>query len=60
MSGKIKKEWKVTIMFEPSRVEDAHLVQAHEKVLPLIKCQIKSQEVKCFQNSISNKKLKEL
>lgn len=60
MSGKIKKEWKVTITFEPSRVEDAHLVQAYEKVVPLIKRQIKYQEEKYFQNSISNIKSKEL
>ena len=60
MSGKIKKEWKVTIMFEPSRVEEEHLVQAYEKVVPPIKGKIKSQKSEYSQNSIYNKKSKEL
>lgn len=60
MSGKIKKEWKVIITFEPSRVEDKHLGQAYEKIVPPIKRQIQSKEVKYVQNSFSNKKSKEL
>jgi len=46
------------VTFEPSRIEDAHLVQAYEKVIPLIKRHTKSLEGKYFQNNISNKKIK--
>ena len=34
----------VKVMFEPSRIKDAHLLNAYEKLIPIIKKKINSQE----------------
>jgi hypothetical protein len=40
MSKKIRKELKLTIAFQPSRVEEEHLQRVYELVVPQMKQEI--------------------
>lgn len=46
MPKKIKKEWMVDVMFEPSRIKDIHLATAYEKLVPPIKERINHNGIK--------------
>ena len=44
MTRKIKTKLMVAVMFEPSRIKEAHLSDAYEKLIPIIKKQINAKE----------------